>query len=114
MAAANRPWGVVLNGLGQTNAFQDMFEFLNRGKESTFGLNTIRLGARGYNPTIGRFDRVDPVTDSQENYSTYQYGWNNPVLRSDPDGKCPLCPWIDAVVDVGSVLYDAAVLIDEK
>ena len=83
------PWGVVLNGVGLQNATQNRFEFLNREKESTFGLNTIRLGARGYNPTIGRFDRVDPVTDSQENYSTYQYGWNNPVLRSDPDGLIP-------------------------
>ncbi|WP_158238005.1 RHS repeat domain-containing protein [Emticicia sp. TH156] len=51
----------------------------------------IRLGARGYNPTIGRFDRVDPVVAEQEEYSTYQYGWNNPVLRSDPNGDCPVC-----------------------
>ncbi|WP_158237995.1 RHS repeat-associated core domain-containing protein [Emticicia sp. TH156] len=51
----------------------------------------IRLGARGYNPTIGRFDRTDPVVAEQEEYSTYQYGWNNPVLRSDPNGDCPLC-----------------------
>ena len=94
MAAANRPWGVVLNGLGQTNTFQNRFEFLNREKESTFGLNTIRLGARGYNPTIGRFDRTDPVTAEQEHLSLYQYGWNNPVNLSDPDGRCPLCGFI--------------------
>jgi len=51
----------------------------------------IRLGARGYNPTIGRFDRTDPVIEEQEQFSLYQYGWNNPVLRSDPDGECPVC-----------------------
>ncbi|PLK42062.1 DUF4265 domain-containing protein [Emticicia sp. TH156] len=51
----------------------------------------IRLEARGYNPTIGRFDRVDPIVAEQEEYSTYQYGWNNPVLRSDPNGDCPVC-----------------------
>src|SRR5690606_31989048 len=47
---------------------------------------------RFYDPSIGRFMQVDPVTETQENYSTYQYGWNNPILRSDPNGDCPDCP----------------------
>jgi RHS repeat-associated protein len=87
------PFGVVLRGAGQVNATQNRFEFLNREKENTFNLNIIRLGARGYNPTIGRFDRVDPKPDveGQESLSPYQYGWNNPVLRSDPNGDCPNC-----------------------
>ncbi len=85
------PWGVVLNGINLLNSYQNRFEFLNREKESTFNLRYIRLNARGYNPTVGRFDRVDPIVDEQEQYSTYQYGWNNPVLRSDPNGDCPLC-----------------------
>jgi len=85
------PWGIVLNGINQANSYQNRFEFLNREKESTFNLNLIRLGARGYNPTIGRFDRTDPVIEEQEQFSLYQYGWNNPVLRSDPNGDCPVC-----------------------
>ncbi|WP_158238002.1 RHS repeat domain-containing protein [Emticicia sp. TH156] len=108
------PWGVVLKDAGLVNTFQSRFEFLNREKESTFNLNLIRLGARGYNPTIRRFDRVDPVVAEQEEYSTYQYGWNNPVLRSDPDGNLPVLPWLDAVVDVAFVVYDAGVLVHEK
>ncbi|PLK44200.1 HNH endonuclease [Emticicia sp. TH156] len=46
----------------------------------------IRLGARGYNPTIGRFDRVDPVIEGQEQFSLYHYSFNNPVRFSDADG----------------------------
>ncbi|WP_158237998.1 RHS repeat domain-containing protein [Emticicia sp. TH156] len=46
----------------------------------------IRLGARGYNPTIGRFDRVDPVIEGQEQLSLYHYSFNNPVRFSDADG----------------------------
>jgi uncharacterized protein RhaS with RHS repeats len=49
------------------------------------------LKRRFYDPSIGQFMQVDPVTASQENYSTYQYGWNNPILRSDPNGDCPIC-----------------------
>jgi len=63
--------------LGLNNAYINRFEFLNREKESTFGLNTIRLGARGYNPTSGRFDRIDPVIQEQESYSLYQYSFRS-------------------------------------
>ncbi|TAE36584.1 MAG: hypothetical protein EAY79_11300 [Runella slithyformis] len=101
------PWGVVLNGLGQQNAFQNRFEFLNREKESTFGLNTIRLGARGYNPTIGRFDETDPVIEGQEHLSLYQYGWNNPVLMSDPDGREPCCGGVvDFLTGAGQAIIE--------
>ncbi len=82
------PFGVVLRGAGQINIYQNRFEFLNREKESTFNLNFIRLGARGYTPTIGRFDRIDPKADEglQISFSPYTYGFNNPIRYSDPDG----------------------------
>jgi hypothetical protein len=50
------PWGVVLRGAGQVNGYQNRFEYQNKEKESTFGLNRINLGARTYNPTTGRMD----------------------------------------------------------
>ena len=46
--------------------------------------------------------------------SPYSAFWNNPILYDDPDGQCPFCPWLDAVVDVGFVLYDVGVLVHEK
>lgn len=99
------PWGVVLRGAGQVNGVYNRYEFLNREKESTFNLNYIRLGARGYNPTNGRFDMIDPITDGQESFSVYQYGWNNPVFRSDPNGTCPVepCPQTVAKSDATRV-----------
>lgn len=59
------------------------------GKETQIGTGYIDLSKRFYDPLLGRFLMVDPVTDAQENQSVYQYGWNNPVLRSDPNGDCP-------------------------
>lgn len=35
------PYGLVLRGAGKVNNYQNRFEFLNREKESTFGLNII-------------------------------------------------------------------------
>ena len=46
-------------------------------------------GARFYDPGIGRFTGVDPLTDHPDNtvFSPYAYTWNNPVRYIDPDGK---------------------------
>lgn len=61
---------------------------------------------------VSRWMSPDPLADhpNQIGLSPYQYGWNNPIYWTDPDGRCPLCPWIDAVVDVGFVLYDVGKL----
>jgi len=68
------------------------------GKETQVATGYIDLSKRFYDPTIGRFMVVDPVTDTQENQSVYQYSWNNPILRSDPNGDCPVCPAIPYLV----------------
>lgn len=39
--------------------------------------------------------QVDPVTELQEGQSVYQYGWNSPILRSDPNGTYPDRPGDD-------------------
>lgn len=84
------PWGLSLTGLSsQTMLTANRFKFI--GREEQQGLGWIDLQARPYDPQTGRFTGVDPVTENQEDLSTYQYGWNNPVLKSDPDGKCPGC-----------------------
>ena len=80
------PYGVELNGIGQQNSFQNRWELQGHEKESTFGLNRVTFGARTYNPTIGRFDRVDPLADARNWLTPYNFVQNNPVNRIDPDG----------------------------
>ncbi|MFG3505586.1 polymorphic toxin type 43 domain-containing protein [Streptomyces sp. NPDC047821] len=49
------------------------------------------IGAREYDPTIGRFISVDPImdlADSQQLHG-YTYANNNPVTYSDPTGLMP-------------------------
>ena len=38
---------------------------------------------------------VDPLADhpNQIDKSPYAYVWNNPTLLTDPDGRCPKCPY---------------------
>ncbi|KRE60117.1 RHS repeat-associated core domain-containing protein [Nostocoides sp. Soil756] len=64
--------------------------FLDGPSDSATGLT--HLGAREYDPSLGRFLSVDPVIDVQDplQMNAYTYGQNNPVAMSDPDGRRPL------------------------
>ena len=93
------PWGVVLNGVGQENSFENRFK--HQGKESMtlFGLSGINdFGARYLDKTTGgRWWGVDPLADEQENWSPYHYNYGNPVNYVDlyglnPISICPTCP----------------------
>lgn len=46
-----------------------------------------------YNPTIGRFDRVDPLSEQRYSLTPYNYNSNNPLNRIDPSGALdePCC-----------------------
>ncbi|MFG2054323.1 RHS repeat-associated core domain-containing protein [Micromonospora sp. NPDC048930] len=48
----------------------------------------VHLGAREYDPAVGRFLSVDPVIDvtDPQQMNGYAYAENNPVTFSDPDG----------------------------
>jgi RHS repeat-associated protein len=48
-----------------------------------------RLGAREYDPALGKFLSVDPVIDpaDPQQLNAYAYANNNPVTMSDPDGR---------------------------
>ncbi|WP_426625952.1 RHS repeat-associated core domain-containing protein [Leifsonia sp. McL0607] len=63
--------------------------YLNKPVSATTGLT--QLGARAYDPVLGRFISVDPVLEPglpQQN-NGYSYSHNNPVTTSDPSGLKP-------------------------
>ncbi|MEO3777467.1 RHS repeat-associated core domain-containing protein [Micromonospora sp. B11E3] len=56
------------------------------GDQDPTGLT--HLGAREYDPGLGRFISVDPIQDlaNPQQWHGYSYGDNNPVTYSDPSG----------------------------
>jgi RHS repeat-associated protein len=44
---------------------------------------------RGYDPTLGRFNQVDPLAYASSSHTPYNYGFNNPVFYNDPNGDYP-------------------------
>jgi RHS repeat-associated protein len=62
-------------------------------------LDWYDYGARMYDPQIGRFHTVDPLTEKFYFLTPYQYGSNNPVTNIDIDGLegVPFnAPWLIA------------------
>ncbi|MFB6719347.1 RHS repeat-associated core domain-containing protein [Kribbella sp. NPDC056345] len=67
-------------------AWPDNHGFLNKPEDKDTGLTTV--GAREYDPTIGRFISVDPLLDAGDPQQLlgYTYANDNPVSGSDPSG----------------------------
>jgi RHS repeat-associated protein len=61
------------------------FGYLNREFQPETGYTD--LVNRQFDNIIGRFTSQDPIIEGQEHLSLYQYGLNNPLRYTDPDGR---------------------------
>ena len=85
------PFGTPLAGSVDNVAGQTDYGWLGShqrlGERATNLKPIINMGARPYNPTLGRFLRVDPVEGGTENDYTYP---TDPVNMNDLDGRMAL------------------------
>ena len=96
------PYG---NGRGtDAPAWPGQRTFVGGTADSSTGL--IHLGARLYDPTIGRFISVDPQLDIEDpqTLNGYSYGNNNPVSFSDPDGMSWFSSIVSSVTNVAKTV----------
>jgi RHS repeat-associated protein len=82
-------YGVELNEWGYVNI--DSYRYGFNGKELDIddmggGGSTYDYGFRIYNPALGKFLSVDPLTQSYPWYTPYQFAGNKPILCLDIDG----------------------------
>ena len=77
---------------GTTVSWADNLGFLNKPQDATTGLTDV--GARWYDPTIGRFESLDPVLEasSPQQLNGYTYAADNPITGSDPTGEMYATP----------------------
>ncbi len=91
-------------------ANRDQASFTGHIDDQLTGLTYMQ--ARYYEPVIGRFLSVDPVTflSSGENpnyFNSYAYTFNDPVNLTDPNGECPMCIGALSSVVLGAVIRGA-------
>nr|WP_245978890.1 RHS repeat-associated core domain-containing protein [Lysobacter pythonis] len=77
--------------LGKAN--DDRPGYTGHVMDSATGLTYMQQ--RYYDPMLGRFLSVDPVTaltnGDMRHFNRYVYAYNNPYRFTDPDGRCPWC-----------------------
>lgn len=84
-----RPYGDKLNN--QAASSRNKIGFAGRPYDGNTGLSY--MGARYYDPVIGRFTGIDAALPEPENVHSlngYAYANNNPYRFVDPDGNTPL------------------------
>ncbi|WP_078903869.1 RHS repeat-associated core domain-containing protein [Streptomyces xanthophaeus] len=84
---ATKPFGEFRGGAPA--AWPGERGYVGGAQDKTTGLT--HLGAREYDPLLGRFLSVDPIIDYDDpaQMNAYSYAHNNPVSKSDPDGLRP-------------------------
>ena len=80
---------VLDNPRGPQTAWGSDHGYLNKSASTLTGLT--QLGARAYDPILGKFLSVDPVLDpgNPQQNNGYGYAHNNPITTSDPTGLIP-------------------------
>ena len=88
-----------------SSSWQNQIWFANKPYDATTGLSY--MGARYYNPMIGRFMGVDPKgfdENSIYSFNRYAYANNNPYKFVDPDGRFPVIVFAPFIVSGASAL----------
>jgi len=103
-----RPYGEKINR--QPSSGLNKIGFHGKPFDDNTGLSY--MGARYYDPSLGRFMGIDPVGVQEENvhsFNRYGYANNNPYKYVDPDGRMPvlvLVPLILKAVDIALTAHD--------
>jgi RHS repeat-associated protein len=105
------------NVMSDTNAGFQPFGFAGGLHDASSGLE--RLGARDYDPQIGRWTAKDPIGFGGRSANLYSYVGGDPVNRRDPTGRRDIFvtfwtaqfPYVGAG---GSVGHTAAIEVDGK
>ena len=84
------PFGLEMaNGYKRLTNLKNNYLFNGVEKASDLDLEMYTTLFRLYDPAIGRFHQVDPLTDFMPGINPYQFGFDNPINFNDPTGLMP-------------------------
>jgi RHS repeat-associated protein len=90
------PFGLQMSGISdkaiKSNYAENKYrynggnELQNKEFSDGSGLELYDATHRMFDPQIGRFGQIDPLSEISHTFSPYIFGVNNPILRNDPLG----------------------------
>jgi RHS repeat-associated protein len=89
------PWGDTRFEYNETPT-----SYRYTGQREDASINLIQMGARWFDPLLGRFISADTIVPSPYNplaYDRYAYSYNNPLKFIDPTGHEPEFPMIEGL-----------------
>ena len=103
------PFGLAFNSY-QSGLKND---YLYNGKElqDELDLGLYDYHARQYDPVLGRFVSIDPMADFAPGWTPYRYGFNNPMMYTDPTGMFEYSDGYstkDSKYETGSVSHEGS------
>jgi RHS repeat-associated protein len=94
------PFGMEMPGRAWASGEKYRYGFNGKEKDSNgeWGLTHYDYGFRIYNPGLGKFLSVDPLTAGYPSWSPYPFAMNSPIIGVDLDGR-ELDLYLDAARD---------------
>ena len=80
-------FGLTFNSYQRENSLLNKYQYNGKELQTDFSLNWLDYGARMYQPEIGRWSAIDPLSEKYFSLSSYNFVANNPILFVDPDGR---------------------------